>query len=142
MNAEQATEQATIRAFVVRTRQGLYLALLTDDKGRERLTDRLLSGRDLDPAALLPIPDDERKPERVTERLRKLGAGEHCYVISADSAIDGREAELGETLKQVIGKGKPALVSCVTGRLGYFEGSVGDPVVLRTSGARNTGERR
>ena len=142
MNPEQATEQATIRAFVVRPRQGLYLALLSDDKGRGRLTERLLSGRDLDPEALLPIPDGERKPQQVAERLQKLGAGDRCHVISANAAIDGRGADLGETLKQVVGKGKPTMVSCVTGRLGYFEGSVGGPVVLRTAGARGKADQR
>ncbi|MEX0746247.1 MAG: hypothetical protein WD118_11650 [Phycisphaeraceae bacterium] len=131
-------EQATVRAFIVRPRQGLYLALLSDVKGRGHFLDRLLSGRDIDPAALAPFADDERKPNQIAERLRKLGGPDDCHVISADSALDGRESKLDDALRKICGKGKPALISCVAGRLAYFEGADGDPVLLRAGGARKS----
>jgi hypothetical protein len=127
-------EQATIRAFVVRRLQGLYLALLSDRNGRERFVKRLLSGRDIDPGAIVQIPDDESEPTEIGDRLRKLGAHDDCHVIAADAKLDGREFTLDDVLGKVVGKGKAAFVSCVPGRLGYFEGADGERFVLRSEG--------
>jgi hypothetical protein len=132
-------EQATIRGFVVRARQGLYLALLSDRANRSRLTDRLLSGRDLDPEAAAPVAEDERKPKQIAERLQRLGAGETCHVMSSNSEIDRKELVLDKALTKVVGKGSATLLSCVAGRLAYFESADGDQYVLRSSGSRKSG---
>lgn len=127
-------EQATIRAFVVRPRQGLYLALASDRNSRGRLTERLLSGRDLDPGAIVQISEDESKPAEIAERLRRLGAPDGCHLIAADEKLDRQDLPLDEALGKVVGKGRPALVSCVSGRLGYFEGDDGERFLLKTEG--------
>lgn len=127
-------EQATIRGFVVRPKQGLYLALLSNRDARPRLTKMLLSGRDIDPRSIAQIPDDEQKPAQIAERLRKLGAPDDCHLIAEDGAIDGRDLALDDALKKVVGGGKGALICCVAGRLGYFEGSNGERFVVRTGG--------
>ena len=118
----------------MRPRQGLYLALPRTATAGPRLTERLLSGRDLDPGAIVQIPEDESKPAEIAERLRKLGAPDDCHLIAADEKLDSRDLPLDEALGKVVGKGKPALVSCVTGRLGYFEGDDGERFVLKTEG--------
>jgi len=127
-------EQATIRGFVVRPKQGLYLALLSNRNARGQLAKKLLAGRDIDPATIVQIPEDEQKPAQIAERLDKLGAPDECHLIAEDDTIDGRDLPLGEALKKVVGAGKGALISCVAGRLGYFEGSNGDRFVVRTGG--------
>jgi hypothetical protein len=57
----------------------------------------------------------------VEAMLRKRGAPPSCYVLAANSDIDGREMPLGEALAAIIGMGDGAFVSCIPGRLGFYE---------------------
>lgn len=53
--------------------------------------------------------------------LRKLGAPRTCFVISSDTRMDGRELPLSDALVGVVGSGFGTFLSCVPGKLGYFE---------------------
>ena len=57
----------------------------------------------------------------VEAKLRERGAPATCYVISADDDLDGREIPLREALDAIIGTGNGAFVSCIPGRLGFYE---------------------
>jgi len=59
-------------------------------------------------------------PAPLETRLRKLGAPSTCHVLAADRLIDGREMPLREALDSIIGRGG-AYVSCIPGRLGFYE---------------------
>ena len=64
---------------------------------------------------------DEDSPRPLYELLRKLGAPETCYVIS-DSEFDGADIDLLEALMALHATGMGSIVSCVPGRLAYYEG--------------------
>ncbi|HUG80155.1 MAG TPA: hypothetical protein VML01_00720, partial [Bryobacterales bacterium] len=53
--------------------------------------------------------------------LRTRGAPATCYVLAAGSDLDGREMPLREALDAIIGMGNGAFVSCIPGRLGFYE---------------------
>ncbi len=53
--------------------------------------------------------------------LRGRGALSTCYVLAANGDLDGREMPLGEALDAIIGMGNGAFVSCIPGRLGFYE---------------------
>lgn len=53
--------------------------------------------------------------------LRKRGAPSACYVLAANSDLDGREMPLAEALNAIVGMGNGAFVSCIPGRLGFYE---------------------
>jgi hypothetical protein len=53
--------------------------------------------------------------------LRKRGAPSTCYVLSANSDLDGRELPLSEALDAIVGMGDGTFVSCLPGRLGFYE---------------------
>lgn len=53
--------------------------------------------------------------------LRKRGAPAICYVLSANSDLDGREMPLGDALSAIIGMGDGSFVSCIPGQLGFYE---------------------
>ena len=53
--------------------------------------------------------------------LRSHGAPTTCYVISADEALDGHEMPLSDALDAVAASFFGAFISCIPGRLGYFE---------------------
>jgi hypothetical protein len=55
-----------------------------------------------------------------SHNVRK-GAPDTCYVISEDDDLDGKEMPLAEALKTIIGRGIGTFLSCVPGRLAYFE---------------------
>ena len=53
--------------------------------------------------------------------LGKRGAPSTCYVLAAAGNLDGREMPLAEALTSIIGMGDGAFVSCIPGRLGFYE---------------------
>ena len=53
--------------------------------------------------------------------MRSLGAPANCHVIAADRHLDAREMPLREALDAIIGRGNGAFVSCIPGRLGFYE---------------------
>ncbi len=53
--------------------------------------------------------------------LRKYGAPKTCYLISADAALDGQEMQLSDALDTIGASYSGAFISCIPGKLGYFE---------------------
>jgi len=53
--------------------------------------------------------------------LAAKGAGSRCWVISESSELDTREMDLLEALGETVGHGMGTIISCVAGRLAYFE---------------------
>jgi hypothetical protein len=64
--------------------------------------------------------------------LKKNGAPEKCHVISEDIDVDGKEMMLREAIEEVLGYGLGSILSCIPGRLVYYEGEgPGDRYVLK-----------
>jgi hypothetical protein len=57
----------------------------------------------------------------VEAMLCKRGAPSTCYVLGGGSAVDGREMSLRDALDATIGMGEGVFVSCIPGRLGFYE---------------------
>jgi hypothetical protein len=57
----------------------------------------------------------------VAELLATKGAGSRCWVISEKSELDSQELDLRKALDETIGSGMGTIISCVAGKLGYFE---------------------
>lgn len=57
----------------------------------------------------------------VEATLQKYGAPRTCYLISADEALDGQEMKLSDALDTVGASYFGAFISCIPGKLGYFE---------------------
>jgi hypothetical protein len=53
--------------------------------------------------------------------LKNHGAGESCYSISDSEEIDGKELPLLTALEKAVGYGMPSIVSCIPGKLSFFE---------------------
>ncbi len=60
--------------------------------------------------------------ETIFSLLISKGAKQTCWVISEDIDMDGRELDLKPTLEKVIGSGMGTILSCIPGKLAYFEG--------------------
>jgi hypothetical protein len=125
-------EQATIKAFVVHERQERCLLLLANVKRRKKFLDELGHFRWIDRRFASPVkwkvdPNiglwqrHQQGLGNLVGLLKARGAGETCWIISEISQIDGQELELEAALAAVVGKGMGSFLSCVPGKLAYFE---------------------
>ena len=57
----------------------------------------------------------------IAQALRQRGAPEACYVLSSNSDLDGREMPLDDALQAVVGAGEGTFISCIPGKLGFYE---------------------
>jgi len=122
MTESEDHASATLAAFVVPERRDRYLGLLASARGRAKLRDALAHFRDLDARCARPVAPADQAPARLAALLRSRGAPATCHVLAEDAALDGRSLPLAEALAAVVGRGMGAFLSCVPGRLGYYEG--------------------
>jgi hypothetical protein len=122
MDAPAVHEGELLRAFLLPEARDRFLALLETSKGRAKLRGSLAHLQKLDRRFCTPIPAESQDAYRIAELLRTRGAPRSCWVIAEDTALDGCEMLLEEALTAVLGRGMGALLSCIPGRLGYYEG--------------------
>jgi hypothetical protein len=128
-------EQGAIRSFVQRNKQERFLGFLANPKNRKKFTGSLAHFHWFDPKFGTPIPwkidqDPKLTPwekhvqgiDNIYRLLKSKGAGMACWAISEDSEIDGRELDLREAREHVNGRQIGTILSCVPGKLAYFEG--------------------
>jgi len=114
-------EEALIRAFILPTRRDRYLECLKKPKKRARFCAELAHFKALDPKYAIGILPRLQHAPLIHELLIAKGAGQKCWVISESREMDGRELDLKTALKETVGGGMGTLISCVPGKLGYFE---------------------
>jgi hypothetical protein len=126
-------ESAVIRAFVQQDKQERFLGFLANPKNRKKFTKSLSHFRWFDQRFSFPAPwkvDPKLKLwdrhvqgiEIIYRELKSKGAGLTCWVVSEDAEIDGRELDLRAALEHVSGRQIGTILSCVPGKLAYFEG--------------------
>ena len=114
-------EEMFARYFIKPAKRDRYLSLLESGKGRAKLAHGLNHCGDLDTRFAKLLPIIEQNPESIYKILKRKGANETCYVMSSDYSHDGQELPLLEALEAIIGFGSGTLVSCLPGKLAYFE---------------------
>jgi len=126
-------EQATVDSFIRRERQEQYRLRLRSNKTRQKfMNSHFHHMRDLDERFATRIEPRDQTPERIYELLQNQGAPERCYVISAMSDRDGEEADLRPALEEIVGVESGTFLSCIPGKLAYFEGEEpGERYILR-----------
>jgi hypothetical protein len=121
VNIPANPEEATIRAFIEKSRQERCLYLLSDQKRRKTFTGKLSHFKWLDERFAKPIPSSTaHTAAEITALLRSKGAGERVWVISQRSAIDGQELGLDAALEAIWGTDWGTFLSCIPGKLAYF----------------------
>jgi|SRR5688572_8135452 len=116
-------EVAIINAFVVPTRRERMIELLGNPKRRRKILNDLAHFRpNLLPEHLFEIPFDVQTSEELERFLKTNGAPSLCFVISENALLDGRRMGISEALEETLGSGMGTIISCIPGRLAYFEG--------------------
>lgn len=109
-------------AFLAEPTRGRMETLLELGEKRRRDVRALLQHSvRLDPRYSRHLTGGDAFSMPVEAMLRKQGACSTCHVLAANSELDGREMQLGEALDAIIGMGDGAFVSCIPGRLGFYE---------------------
>lgn len=124
-------EEALVRAFIPSHRQERFLEIIAKPKKRAKLLNELSHFKALNPKFMVAIPPNQRNPAALVKLLRSKGAGSTCYVMSENSTLDGKEVDLEAALKETVGGQMGTLISCVPGRLGYFEDEDGRCILER-----------
>jgi hypothetical protein len=119
--SEPEHEQAMVKAFIVTRKQQRWLDFLAKSKRRQDVLRTLPHLKDLDEQFLLRVPAPQSTAV-ILEMLQQRGAPEQCYVVSQSAALDARTLPLEQALGSIIGMSPGTLISCIPGRLGYFEG--------------------
>lgn len=115
-------EKSIISAFYEYERKDVLLTLANSPESREEFVDAMLITKDLIDRCLKRIPPGDNLAEKIQQLLTGLGAPPRCYVVSENEELDGKEVSLIEALKETVESGDAAILSCIPGKLAYFEG--------------------
>lgn len=123
-------ESAFAESFISKARRERVLELLASSKNRYKFTSKLdHHGRDyFIPECILSIEPQHQHPPNIADILRATGAPETCHVIGGGH--DGKNMELLTALKQIVGYGTGTVLSCIPGKLAYFEGEIRERFLL------------
>jgi hypothetical protein len=123
MKTNPAIEQNIVDAFVLQERRDRTVFELTSEKKRrnffQKLDHRYMTV--LDSRFMFRIPPPNSSANGAMLLLKKHGARDRCYVLSQNGELDGLEIPLREALVRVVGMGLSSIISCIPGRLAYFE---------------------
>jgi hypothetical protein len=110
-----------ILPFLREDRRARWKELFPRPKGRKKLLKALWNGDDLDRSLMLQVNPNERTVPILPSRLKTLGAPNFCHLISARSALDGRDIDLISALEMVLNLAPGTIICCVPGELAYYE---------------------
>jgi hypothetical protein len=123
--------EALIEAFVLPERRERYLFLARTPKRRTEITKRLAHWQDFDARCALALPSDARSSAAAVARfLTARGAPPSCYVLSESRGYDGRLMPLVDAAAGIFGRGMGTVLSCIPGRLAYYESEDGERYVF------------
>jgi hypothetical protein len=116
-------DEVIVKSFFNKTIQQRILFELSSPKKRRDAINRLNHkySATLRKEFMIEIPRPNSNPEKIAEILKKHGAGDFCYSISWCEELDGKELPLLTALEKAVGFGMPSIVSCIPGKLAYFE---------------------
>ena len=114
-------EISLVGAFIKRSKRDRYRKFVSDAHLRRKFINQLAHFNDFDPKYRLPIPSCKLLVENIARELNKRHSPAVVFVISEDPSIDEKEMPLAEALRQIVGRGMGAVISCVPGRLAFVE---------------------
>ena len=116
-------ETTFIHSLIQRGRRERAQCELLSEKKRRQFINRLCHDYDkvLDDRCLLPISRPNSDCGTIRELLKRDGASDTCYAISATDGLDGKTLPLSAALEKAVGFGQPTILLRIPGKLAYFE---------------------
>jgi hypothetical protein len=116
---EAGAHEAGLVRFILPRYRIRFLSSLEDARLRAKLMRKFGHFDELDIRFAERL--DRSDPALVEELLLRKGAPRRCYVVSESSRLDQRFLPLTTALSSVVGQRIGTFVSCIPGRLAYFE---------------------
>jgi hypothetical protein len=119
---ERTAHEHGLAAFLEAAQARRVEALFATSKGRDKIVAMLAHDLRFAPHLATEVEPDEQNAAAIAALLKRFGAGANCYAMSEDKDLDGTSMPLADALARVIGAGHGTFLSCVPGKLGYYEG--------------------
>ena len=123
-------ESAFVESFIIKQRRERALEQLASSKNRRKFTSKF-DHHGLDyfiPECIRSIEPRYQHAPDIASILRTMGAPEGCHIIGGKR--DGEDMELLDALKETVGYGIGTVLSCIPGKLAYFEGELRERFLL------------
>ena len=117
-----SVDAAIVLAFVLPERRSRHLGFLESKRGRVKFRKHLAHFKDCDPRFTAAIPPGQQTAQGIETLLWQYGAPETCTIISESQDLDGVVMALPDALRKIVGYGAGSIISCLEGRLAYYEG--------------------
>ncbi len=116
--------ESPICLLLAKTHRARYRQQLAKGAGkaRDKFVEGLYHLLQADDRFARKVPASTDTVEWILDELRRRGAPEACYIISANADLDGRLMPLPEALGEVHAMQMGTLISCIAGQLAYYEG--------------------
>lgn len=114
-------ELLLINSFVIKERRERYINLIATEKGREKFKNYISHFKDLNGRYCTAVPYLE-SCSQLHNILKSEGGGDVCYVISENSKYDMSCLSLKDATTQLFSSGISFFLSCIPGKLVYYEG--------------------
>ena len=121
MTDQQEHERQLVLSFIIPARQSRYLKLLGKPKRRKDITASLAHFKHVDMRYVVQIPPSQQHKPDILKILKAKGAPDSCHALSEDDELDGKEISLPHALAFIVGRGIGTFLSCIPGKLAYFE---------------------
>lgn len=133
-------EDSLIKAFILPAKQERFLHLLASTKNRAKFIAELGHFRWFNPAFVTPFKwqvdptlslweKHLQGNRRIVDLLKSKGARQTCWMISNQTSKDGREVDLDKAVEEM---SDGSIISCIPGKLAYFNGEDESLLLERT----------
>ena len=123
-------ESAFVESFIVKPRRERVLEFLASSKNRHKFTSMFdHHGRNyIVPGRIRQVEPRYQHASDLVQILRSMGAPATCHFIGGKH--DGEDLQLLAALREVVGYGIGTVLSCIPGKLAYFEAELRDRFLL------------
>jgi hypothetical protein len=114
-------EKMFVDVFVIKPKQDRFREGLQSAKTRKKIVNSLNHSSDINFELATTIPPSSQTPTGIYALLKSKGAPLNCHIVSSNPDLDRSEMDLMLALEEVVGHGDGTFLSCIPGKLGYFE---------------------
>ncbi len=68
------------------------------------------------------IPDNIQTGEEILKIFNRHRIDNLCYLISEHASFDGHMMTVNDAVNNIVGNGISTIISCIPGKLAYYEG--------------------
>lgn len=122
MDSQNIHETAFIKTFIIKEKQERLLALIQNKKSRKRFRLLLAHNIEVNKKYVQILKTEEINIEYLRQLLKKYGSPNTCHIMCENSNYDDKEMTLNEALNEFINRDISFIMSCIPGKLAYFQG--------------------